>query len=336
MDEKEKDLKPVYCLYGDDEFLIDEELRAIKKAALKGAIESLNYNAFELKGSNPSEIISIAETYPAMSPRRLIVVTGAESFKGDEDEDAPSSRKEAERIFAGYIRKPLETTCLVFVAKSAKLPKNDFTKALEEKKFLKPCAKPKGQEIASWIKKEAKALGKPITDAAAQKLLAISGGQMREIRSELEKIIIFAGDKKAVDESDVEGAGLDCKEETVFGLSDAIGVKDMKKAFQVYSKLEHEYPAQVLGAITRQIRILLKIKALKRKGVSDQALASMAGIPPYFVGKYVASSKRFSEAELKRAYKRLFEADTDLKTGRVPQAHVVPNLIIDLCGNAGC
>lgn len=315
-------LKPVYYIYGTDDYLVEQSLVAIRKEALSGPFASMNYHAFEGKGLDAGEVLSAASTLPAFAERRLVLVKGAESIKAAE-----------EKKIVPYLGDPSPSTCLVFISSAAKLEKgSEFIRALEEGGYLKACNRLRDPELLKWIRDEASRQGKTISGEAARRLLETAGNRLRDIKGELDKIILFIGEKPAIEESDIEESGLECKEETVFGLSDAIGRKDLKEAIKAYRRLSEDEPIKVLGAVSRQMRTLLRIKALLRKGTPAGKIASVAGLFPRYAEDYVRRSRLFSEPELKAAVLKLLAADTDLKSGRAPSATVLPRLIMELCG----
>lgn len=320
---KPLDLKPVYYIYGAEDYLAEEALNEIKSSSLKGGFESMNYHAYDGKSASPEDVISVASTFPAFSERRVVVLKNAESIKAAQEKE-----------YYEYIKNPSPFACLVFMSGTAKIDKSaDFFRLLDKKGYLKACGRLHERDLLLWIKKEAKGQGKEITDTVARKLLLIAGDRLREVKGELDKIILFAGEKRTVDDSDVEEAGLDCREETIFNLSDAIGSKDLKRALKVFGKVSGEEPVKVLGAISRQIRILLKLKALIKKGVIGPRLAGAVGVPPFHLEGYVKRSRCFTERELKNAILTLKAADTDLKTGRMPGKFILSRLIMNLCGS---
>ncbi len=312
-------LKPVYYIYGTDDYLVAEAVREIKSEALKGGMESMNYQVFEGKGLDADGLIAAASTLPAFSDRRVVLVRGADAIKGAEEKE-----------LIEYVMDPLTSTCLVFIGGAKAAMSSAFIKCLSDRGYLKACNRLSERELSVWIKKDAAREGKKITDDAAAKLIAIAGNNLREIKNELDKIMLFALDKPVVEASDVEDAGLDCREETIFGLSDAIGDKDLKTALKILDKVSGEEPIKVLGAVSRQIRILLNIKALTRKKVDSRKMPQLLGVPPFALDDYLKRSRRFTEKELKGAVRKLAEADMDLKTGRKPQTVVLSKLIIDL------
>lgn len=315
-------LRPVYYFFGTDDYLMEDAFEKIKKEALTGGFASMNYHVYEGKALDASELVSTASTMPAFAEWRLIVVKGAESIKAAQ-----------EKVLAGYVRDPSPTTCLVFLSASAKADRSSsLIKALDEKGFLKACNRLGDAELLRWIRDEAARQGKKVSPSAAAKLLETTGNRLRDVKGELDKIVLFAGEKEVIDDKDVEESGLDCREESIFGLSDAIGKKDVKSAFRVYERVSGEEPIKVLGAISRQMRTLLKIKSYLGKGTPAARLPALVGLFPKHADDYVKRSRLFTERELVEAMSKLSRADTDFKTGRVPGAVVLPRLIMELCG----
>ncbi|CAG0986350.1 DNA polymerase III subunit delta [Anaerolineae bacterium] len=315
-------LRPVYYFFGTDDYLMEDAFEKIKKEALTGAFASMNYHVYEGRTLEAAELVSTASTMPAFAEWRLIVVKGADSIKAAQ-----------EKVLAEYVKDPSPTTCLVFLSSSSKADRSSsFIKTLEEKGFLKACNRLGDGELLKWIREEAARQGKKITAPAAAKLLETTGNKLRDVKGELDKIVLFTGEKEAIDDKDVEESGLDCREESIFGLSDAIGKKDVKGAFRVYEKVSGEEPIKVLGAISRQMRTLLKIKSYMGKGTPASRLPGLVGLFPKHADDYVRRSRLFTERELVEAIGKLSRADIDFKTGRVPQTVVLPRLILELCG----
>jgi len=315
-------LRPVYYFFGTDDYLMEEAFEKIRKEALAGGFADMNYHVYEGKTCDANELVSTASTMPAFAACRLIVVKGAESVKAAQD-----------KVLAEYVKDPSPTTCLVFLASSAKADRSSsLIKALEEKGFLKACNRLGDGELLRWIREEAARQGKKISQSAAAKLLETTGNRLRDVKGELDKIVLFVGEKEAIDDRDVEESGLDCREESIFGLSDAIGKKDVRGAFRVYERVSGEEPLKVLGAISRQMRTLLKIKSYLGKGTPAARLPALVGLFPKHADDYVRRSRLFTERELVEAISKLSRADTDFKTGRVPNTVVLPRLIMELCG----
>ncbi|MFQ5736947.1 MAG: DNA polymerase III subunit delta [Thermodesulfobacteriota bacterium] len=316
--------KPIYYICGTDDYRIEEAVSSIRQEALSGGFESMNYQCFEGKGLDAGELLAACSTMPAFSDRRLVVVKDAGSIKADQA-----------KALASYIASPSPTTCLVFIAEGKAQKSSALYKALDRKGFVEVLNRLGDRELAGWVVKEARGQGKSITPDAAARLVLIAGTRLRDVKGELDKVVLYIGDKKGVDVSDIEDSGLDCREETIYALSDAIGSKDAKKAFAVYEKISGEEPLVVLSSIIRQIRMLLKAKALLKKGVRGRNFSAELGVFYKYAEDYARRSRLFTEKELCRAVFLLRTADTDLKTGRLPRSTVLPGLISELCAKRG-
>lgn len=320
-----KQSQPVHYFCGTDDYLVEEAVLRLKESILIGPFADMNYQSFDAKTALASEIINAALTMPAFADRRLVIVKSAESLKDKAHEE-----------LAAYVLKPSESTVLVFVSNAAKPDMRlNFVKLLSEKGYITIKNKLGGAAIMERVQSAAKQLGKTITREAQIKLLASTGDRLRDVLGELEKIMLYASDKSEITATDVEEAGLDCREETVFALSDAIGAKDAALALKILDKLSDEEPPMLLGSIARQIRTLLLIKTLGRKGIAAGNIAAAVRVPPYYLDSYLKRAKNFTEAELTAAIVRLKKADTGIKTGIAPKGVVLPSLIFDLCRATG-
>ncbi len=319
---KKVQLKPVLYIYGGEDYLIEEELRAIKAACLTPGFESMNYHLYYPDALDAVEAVSAAGTLPAFSDKRLVVVKRAEGL-----------REKQRAVFLEYVKDPCPSTCLVFTAAVTKLDKrNAFIRYLNEKGFVRYFRYLNRDAQVEWIKKETGSQGKRITSGAAVKLQEIAGGTLRAIKGEIDKIVLFTGEKELIEESDVSDSGLDCRVETIFKLSDAIGRKDLSEALRIYKNIEGEPPLKILGAIARHVRILLKVKGLLKKGTPERGIPALIGLPPNFAYGYIKSSRLFGEEELTGAIKALYGVDNILKSSAIPADVTMTRLIIDLAG----
>lgn len=326
-DDKKTALKPVYYFYGTEDYLIGEALSAIKSSALVPGFEAMNYSAFDRVSLDAEQAVSMAGTFPAFSGKRLIVVRGAGSLKPFEQE-----------LFSAYLKDPAPFTCLVFISDSYKT-KMDIGATLagliREKGEVRQFKHLDRDALMDWVKRQARSLGKAISPNAANKLMELAGPGLRGVKAELEKIALFTGDKAMIDETDVEEAGLDIREETIYSLTDAIGNRDVKKALAIYLKLSGEPPVKVLVAMAYEIRALIKLKSVLKKGMSHRTLLDSLRVPQWKHGAYVKRSRLFSVEELKSAIKKLCETDERLKTGTMPPAVALQSLIMELSMRKG-
>ena len=101
-DIKTGQFKQAYLLYGEEAYLKKQYKDKLTKAMLPEG-DTVNYAYYEGKGTNPAELIDLAETMPFFADRRLIVVENSGFFKNATPE------------LADYIKNMPETACFLFV-----------------------------------------------------------------------------------------------------------------------------------------------------------------------------------------------------------------------------
>jgi DNA polymerase-3 subunit delta len=328
-------IKPVYFIFGGEDLLLDEELKRVRDDALgeNSAMGSLNYQEFDFSVKaleakdefTPKDIINAAMTMPAFAPMRFIAVKGAETMKTAElNELLP------------YIKDPSPTTSLVFIARGWKISKStSFYKYLKEKKLVKQFYSLKHGELLRWILDYARREGKKISREAAERLTAVAGDKLADIKGELDKVILYVGEREEVKLADVDICVMDVKEETAFDLANALGRRDLAAAFSALAKLSAEEPVKILGAVVWQFRTLVKVKALLNKGVPQAKLLSLVKVAPKKLQSYLAICKNFRAKELNSVLFSLRRANMALRSGGLPKGLVMARLVMELCSRQG-
>lgn len=315
-------LLPIYCFYGDS-YLIEEAAQDIKARVLSSAFKDMNYNSFDAKEADADAVIGTAQTFPVMAQKRLVIVNRAEALSKSQQEGLLS-----------YVKKPSGTTCLIFIASTGKIDKRlSFFSEMDKANFLFHFKPPSDAQLPSWVKKEAQRCGKSITDDAIGTMLEVTGSELMDIKQELAKLTLFVGERNNIEKADMELAVTNGRVDTVFDLADSIGRKDLREAVINLRKLmeQKEEPVKILGMISRQFRIIWRIKALKKKGAAINSIASTLGLFPTYIDGYLKQGKDFSEAGLLRIFKTLHNADITLKSGRQPPRLAIERLVMELC-----
>lgn len=312
---------PVYFFCGNETSLIEEEVKRIKNAILDAGFSDLNYHVFNPKETEAAEIVSVAMTMPAMSRKRLVLVKDAGAFRLDQ-----------QQVLVDYIKDPSPSTCMVLLAERGKVDRRSVLyREADKRGYVKMFNRLSFAQLTNLAMKETRDAGKEITKEAIEKLLLLTGNNLRIVRGELQKTILFVGRKTIIELSDVEEGVADVKENSMFDLADAIGQKDEQRAIMIFKKVSEEIPVKLLGAIIWQFRTLWKVKAAVKKGVKRDKLPSVLGIPPYRINGYIERSNKFTEDELFNIFHRLRVVDREMKGGGLPYPLSLERLIIDVC-----
>ncbi len=315
-DIKSGNFKRIYLLYGQEDYL-----RLQYKNKLKNAIvgdDDMNYSYYEGKGVSIPSIIDTAETLPFFSEKRLIVIENSGLLKEGGEE------------LAEYLKEFPDTTYFVLVEreidKRSKLYKtcqsNGTVAAFEE---VDP------DTLIKWVAKLLSDNGKKITARDCSFLIDMTGTDMVNVKSEVDKLIDYCADKEVVTKEDISQIVTRQISDHIFDMIAAIGNKNQTKALELYYDLLSlkESPFKILSLLGRQYGIMLQVKELILNRCSVPQMAEKIKLNPYVVKKYVEQASNYELKEIKRALNACVEADEAIKSGRMKDQIAVELLIVD-------
>jgi len=299
------DFKPVYLLYGEETYLVNQYKNKLRKA-LGSEDDQMNNHRYQGKDTVIGEIIDLAETLPFLAERRVILLEDTGWFKS------------AGEQMAEYLGNQNETTVFVF-AESEIDKRSKLFKAVSNKGVVVEFAKQDEATLRRWIKSMINKEQKSASDMTIQLLLSKTGTDMENIYGEVQKLICYCLDKDVIEEQDVETVCITRIANHVFDMVDAIAVKNQRKVMELYYDLMalKEPPMRILFLIARQCNILMQVKEMLKNGTPQNSMASALGVPPFAVKKYVSQAGKFSSAQLRKAIERCVAAEEDVKTGKM-------------------
>jgi len=188
--------------------------------------------------------------------------------------------------------------------------------------------------LKKWVAKEFSAQGGPasgwektrINSDALELLVNFTGRDLWQMANEINKLSNYKAGS-VVQKEDVELLVKPNIENDIFKTIDALVSQDKKSAlFLLHKHLDDgDAPLKLLSMITYQFRTLLVIKELQDKKEPYGAIAKKSGLHPFVVQKNYYLCNRFSIEKLKKIYQKIFQIDSDIKTGKIE-----PELALDL------
>lgn len=284
---REDALLPGYFFYGEETFLADQFVDQVRDILAASAGEDFHADRFDLGETRWPDIIDTARTVPFLFQAwRFLVVRiperrpGAEKGgwrKGDgEGEEGKGIRflSEADQktIRAYFAEPPARTTLVVIMP--GKVRKNDtavrFFSSLPKAAVLVKEIKPLyPRELKSWVDRKAQSVGKSLTEAAKDRLLEIVGSDLRLLTNEIEKLAVFVGDKRGIDEDDVNEATGWLRSFEAYELDDVLTAADFSRAAGILDRLfaENERPEMIVARLATFFRNILMAQAWLREKI---------------------------------------------------------------------
>ncbi len=317
-DIKKGSFRPVYLLYGEEDYLKKQYGKKLKQA-LSSEGDTMNTGIFEGKQINPEELIDLAETLPFFAEHRLILVENSGFFKSSCDK------------LADYMKQIAPAACFVFVEDEVD-KRSKMYKAVKGAGRAVEFPRQKEDLLTRWILTRLKRENKKITQPVMQLFLETAGTDMENIDKELEKLFCYTLGRDVITEEDVKAVCVGQTDGRIFDMVNHIAEQRQKQALELYYDLLalKEPPMRILFLVARQFQNLLLAKELRSQGYDSRAISARLGIPEFAARKHLAQSGNFTPKQLKKAVSDCVQAEEDVKTGNMNDRMAVEVLIVRL------
>jgi DNA polymerase-3 subunit delta len=286
---------PIYVLLGADE---------AAKIALAGEFLELvepdlrAFNVDRLYGgeTTAAQVVDAANTLPMMVPRRVVLLLHAERLLNPK-KDSDATARDLETLEA-YIKAPVETCCLVMVAETVD-KRRALAKQLLAKATVVECTGPADAvEAAKWVKDRVAKEGMTIDARAARLVADRVGPDVSRLRSDVERLVLYATCNKAITEADVKEVVAPATSQDDWGVTNAIARGSA-------------------GDALRELGLMMDNGA-----VPYMILGQLA----WFVRTKVPAPKVTSAVEA------VFRTDLAIKTSAGDPRTLLERLVVELCG----
>ncbi len=321
-------IAPLYLFEGTEVYLRDQALKKLADAAIDMSVRDFNYAVISVAQGDLDEALAQARQFPMISPRRMIVVTGFETISDDDQLE----------LLKNYIRKPVESSVLVFVSNGLDNRRNISTILRKGCEVVSFEALDERTAAPNWIRDYVARSGCAIDPASAAYLIGTVGVNLMQLAMELDKLIAYVGEKGGITQDDIDLLVRHSREHSNFELTDAVVDGDRKKALKLLHRIfdnASENPQSlslmILGAIASNYRRMLGAKELMKQNAPNSEVAKIVGMSPYAVGHFNERVRRVETDRILKGIERIAATDVALKTSRATPRLLLEVLICELC-----
>jgi DNA polymerase-3 subunit delta len=316
--------RTAYLLYGEEDLLLEEALHAIIERALEGADRGFNLDVLRGTDADGRDIVARASSFPMMADRRVVVVREVDRLGGRDPE-----------LLAAYVEHPSPSTCLVLAGTKPDFRRKPFAAIRKEGGAFE--FRPLHEDDAgAWIEARVVRAGRTIAPAAAKLLTSIVGTSLRDLQNEIDKLLIFAADRKELSETDVAAVAGVSREFSIFELQKALGNLQTGRAMMIMERMleSGERVPMIVASLTTFYASLWKLVDCRRRGVPRAEQAAVAQVNPVYFREYGDAIARMTGNECEQAILALSRTDELTKTTRREPGHLMTELVLRLCGEA--
>lgn len=317
----------LHLLFGENDLQREETLaEIIQQTGLTPDLRDLNVEVLE--GSVTATALRQAcSTIPFLGDVRIVIVRELlSSAKG------PATKESAE--IAAYLPYLPPTTVLVFCESKTLNAKNPvLTQARKLNANIQAFALPNTRDLSRWIVDRTKMHRGAIDFNAAALLGENIGPNLRLLDQEIRKLMLYCGENNSITVEDVKVmAPYIQSADVIFTMVDAVGQRDPRNAALYLHRLFEvgEHPLGIFAMIVRQFRLLIQVRWLADRGVSEPDITARLKLHPFVTRKIRAQAQRFTPEQLRAAYRLLVDSDLAIKRGMLETEAALDLLIVQL------
>jgi DNA polymerase-3 subunit delta len=297
---------PIYLLLGEDDVeksalaaefaeIVEEGLRAFNVERVHAG----DMTTGDRLADGVAGLVSAVRTMPMMVPRRVVVVTQAEILLVPKRESEAAARALDE--LEALLKRPEPQTTLVFVAGSID-KRSRMYKLLTKHATVVECGAIEDQADAErWVKNRIAAAGVEIEPAAARRLAERAGPDIKRLRGEVDRLLLYAMGQPRVTLDDVR---------------EVAGPAALQDDWAMTNAIEAGQGAVAL----KQLALMLDAGAPPEKILGQLGWLVRAKFP------------NLAPDQLTAAVQGVFRTDLDLKRSAGDPRVLLERLVVELCG----
>jgi DNA polymerase-3 subunit delta len=340
-----RQLRAAYVFVGDEAFFRKRFRDAILDHLVPADLRDFSFFEFDLAENDLAEVLDRARTPSLMAPFQVFFVRGVKNLFGRGSNDDKLAAIE------DYCKNPNPDALIVFVADHISIPADVRRMEMQDKERYQRIRETMGQycgivelarveegEAVRWISEYCASRGVKIDADGARELVDALGSDMMMISNEIEKLILYVGEKKRVTLGDVETMVLAAKQRSLYELTDAISAKERVRALEILDAilLSGEGEEAAIGHIYMLAKTFRQMLVILERNVRDQRMLWAAlwqgfRVPPFAADDIIKQARRYqNRRELTRAIRLVAKADLALRSNPVSKRMVLERLVMDL------
>lgn len=343
---RENRLRPGYVFAGDEVFLFERCRKAILKALVPPEMRDFCLTELDLAETKIFEALDLARTPSLMAPFQVFFIRNVKTLY------TRGAKKDEFAAIEAYFKASNPQALIVFVADHIHIPADARRMSMEDKNRYERLRETLGEwcgmvELARvdeadalrWLNGESKQRQVQIDSDAARELIDALGADMMLVAGELEKLVLFVGEKRHITLGDVETMVLAAKQRSLYELTDAISAKDKARALALLHGLLNASDGgedSAIGHLYMLAKTFRQMLVIVEKNVRDsraiwQALWQGFRMPPFAAEALIRQARRYkSRRELTRALRLIARADLELRSQPPDKRLVLERLVLEL------
>ena len=303
----------VYLALGTQQVLL-QQVREMFINLIPKEERVMNVGSYDMETTPLAVALDDAMATPFFGERRLVLVNKPYFFTG---EKGPTKIDHDLESLSNYLQHPEPSTILVFLAPYEKLDgRKKIVKELKKAAVMIDTAPLDEAHARRQVQNSLADDKYTIDNEAIDELVQRTNADYELMNANLSKLKLLTYQDRHITKQAVQDLVPQSLDENVFDLVNAVLRHDQTKSIDLYDQLiaGQQPPLRIYAVLISQFRLLLQIKVLSSRGLSQGSLAQKLRVHPYRVKLGLRTVRQFSLLALENAYLGLVNIEKALKT----------------------
>lgn len=317
-------LEQVLVVFGEEDYFRTKILSLLPEYFLGDVEETAREITIFEKDFNIKEFNLVLNTYPFFSGKSLVIVRDDKLFAAPapgDSETAKEKRKEKLEILSKLLENLPDYVYLVLASSKNFDKRTKFYKALQKLALVCECKKLAMRDLSAWLDAQAAEYGARFNWEAKGTIMEylepVEQPPLQILQQEIEKLAIFAGERKEWTRQDVESIFASLPEVSNFAVSNFLM---QGKVAELLEQLAAEKKRgtnilPICALLMFKVRQALQFMELRAQGNSAKNIAADLKMHPFVADKLDKQCRRFSRVKMQEALIALTELNIDLRNG---------------------
>jgi DNA polymerase-3 subunit delta len=322
---------PAILLLGEEPYLRDACRALLIDQYVAEAARTWAVSRFSAERGDVQAALGQAQTLPMLSPQQVVFLEEAQAI----EEFADKKRDDTVKQLESYLANPAPFTILVIEAahldQRMKLSKLLGDQALVVNVGLGDDPSQRNAAAVSLARSLVREQGVEFENGAAEDLAECVTADLQRLKTEIDKLITFLGERKLIRREDVTLMVISERATTVWEMAEMIASNQSARAIDFLDRLlrEGEEPVRLLGGLSWSYRKLVEASEVKGNVNGWQAARSLQ-MNPTQAEIAIRNARKISKPRLLKGLQAFQRADDRLKSGKEDTRAVLEFLIAEL------
>ncbi len=294
----------VYLIASNSYHIRLEEIN--KKFKSLDNVETIDYN-----DTNLNEIVNLCSYTSLFDDSKNIIVKNCDFLDSKKNDNL--------EILEKYIENPNPLTNIIFLFNDKVDERKKVVKLLKDNNtfiYVKPL---NYKDINAKLISKCKSLGFKLSESNASYITFESLSNYDIAMMQLEKVLLYYDEPCEISKEDLEELVSKSLDDNNFKFVDAVIKRDVKSAMQLIKdfKLFKIEPLVLVSLLAREYRLMLNVKYLKEKDVSNFEISKKLGLLDWQLDKIINNSYNYIKKDLEDKLLELLDLDYKLKSNNM-------------------